>query len=171
MQESAAVRAVSTEIKPARKIEEPKGLLHSWHANLIVLQRRQCVLMTHDETRYPVFLGPMTKPDFKFFDRSFAFALMNALLKSGADEMQMEIASSQIQKLYFDTCTNRSVLATMNVATKDLEVLIEHERSKIEDLNEHRISAWLADRPCTVDRGKRILWPKQAMFDLLNTLR
>ncbi|MET0044060.1 MAG: hypothetical protein ABW100_11135 [Candidatus Thiodiazotropha sp. 6PLUC3] len=36
--------------------DAPETPLSGWHANLLQLQRRQCVLFVHDTTRFPVFL-------------------------------------------------------------------------------------------------------------------
>jgi hypothetical protein len=66
--------------------------LSSWHAKLILLQRRNCVLLVHDETRFPLFIPALTKPDFTELNDCFVDALLNALLKSGADEAQLDSA-------------------------------------------------------------------------------
>ena len=34
--------------------DEPPIALSGWHANLVLLQRRQCALFVHDATRFPV---------------------------------------------------------------------------------------------------------------------
>ncbi|WP_235041484.1 DUF6933 domain-containing protein [Vreelandella profundi] len=38
--------------------------LSGWHANVATLQRRNCVLLVHDETCFPLVLPAITKPDF-----------------------------------------------------------------------------------------------------------
>ena len=55
--------------------------LSGWHANLITLQRRNCILMVHDETRFPLFMTCLTKPDFANLNWYFQDTLMNTLLK------------------------------------------------------------------------------------------
>ena len=37
--------------------------LSGWHGHLITLQRRNCLLLVHDATRFPLFLPALTKPD------------------------------------------------------------------------------------------------------------
>lgn len=37
--------------------------LSGWHANLLILQRRNCVLLVHDVTRFPLFIKGLLKAD------------------------------------------------------------------------------------------------------------
>lgn len=39
--------------------------LGSWHADRLILDRRQCVLFCHDETRAALFLPGLRKPQFQ----------------------------------------------------------------------------------------------------------
>jgi len=38
--------------------------LGDWHANLLTLQKHNCILFIHDATRFPVFIKELLKPDF-----------------------------------------------------------------------------------------------------------
>ncbi len=40
----------------------------NWHANLITIQRRQCVIAVHDATRFTLFIPCLTKKDFANLD-------------------------------------------------------------------------------------------------------
>lgn len=64
--------------------------LNNWHANLITLQRRNCILMVHDETRFPLFMKGLVKKDFENFDWLFEDTLMNTLLKIGSNDTHIE---------------------------------------------------------------------------------
>lgn len=87
--------------------------LGSWHANLLTLQRHNCILFVHNATRFPVFLKELRKPDFAELARHFEDGFMNTLLKAGADDVQMQAAASALQPLQFDNDCNRSVQGTM----------------------------------------------------------
>jgi hypothetical protein len=73
-------------------IPEHTNPLGSWHANLLTLQRRNCILLVHDETLFPLFIPCLTKPDFKALQWHFEDVLMNTLLKAGASHEHMETA-------------------------------------------------------------------------------
>lgn len=42
----------------------PTVPLGCWHANLLFLDRRKCVLFTNDQTRYSLLVPGLRKPDF-----------------------------------------------------------------------------------------------------------
>lgn len=142
--------------------------LSDWHGNLITLQRRQCVLMVHDSTRFPVFMPCLTKPDFASLDSLFADSFMNTLLKCGASEEQMEVANSLLAPLQSDSMCNRSVQGTMNRVAGDIEHHLIYNEADISELSGYRLGAWLADSPCTVKGQKECIWPDKAMLSLLD---
>lgn len=86
--------------------------LGRWHANLLTLQRHNCILFVHDATRFPVFLKELRKPDLAELACHFEDGFMNTLLKAGADDVQMQAAASTLQPLQFDNDCNRSVQGT-----------------------------------------------------------
>lgn len=145
-----------------------QSALSGWHANLITLQRRNCILLVHDTTRFPLFIPCLTKPDFASLDWHFQDAFMNTLIKIGADQAMMERAEPLLQALCFDTECNRSVQGTMNQMKGDIEHMLWFDNVKLEDLSPYRVAAWLADRPCTIKGQKDCVWPIQAMAELLD---
>lgn len=56
---SRKLPAVAPEPLP---IDSPLG---SWTANLLVIDRRQCVLACHDQARFPLFLPGLRKEEFQ----------------------------------------------------------------------------------------------------------
>jgi len=147
--------------------DTPATRLSDWHANLIRLERRQCVLFVHDTTRFPVFVPALKKPDFAELDYWFADTFMNALLKTGADDKIMTAAHLALGPLVCDNNCNRSVQGTMNQMAQDLEARLWYDNTGVEDLLPYSTSAWLADRPCTAKGVKGALWPIKAMHGLL----
>ena len=150
--------------------DEPASPLSGWHANLLTIQRRNCVFFVHDSTRFPLLATCLTKPDFAELDWWFQDALMNTLLKSGANQAQMDAAESALAELVCDLECDRSVQATMNRMGQDLEHQIWYNRLSISDLAPYRTGAWLAERPCTVKGVKGAIWPQREMLALLDTI-
>ncbi len=142
--------------------------LSGWHANLLTLQRRNCVLLVHDATRFPLFIKGLLKADFANFDRLFADALMNTLLRLNASQSQLDAAASLLAPCCFDTNCDRSVQGTMNQMAGDFERMLWIEEARLEDICSYSTGAWLADRPCTVKGQKDCIWPDRAMLALLN---
>lgn len=147
--------------------DEAESLLSGWHANLVLLQRRQCVLFVHDATRFPVFVPALKKDDFANLDYWFSDAFMNTLLKSGADDALIDCAHAALGALVCDDNCNRSVQGTLNRMAQEVGFQIEYDGVSIAEVTGYRIGAWLADRPCKVKGSRDYIWPMDAMRQLL----
>lgn len=155
--------------RPLVAVDSKPNPLSGWHANLIVLQRRQCVLFVHDITRFPIFVPALKKPDFAELNWYFQDGFMNTLLKVGADDRHMKAAEKLLAPLVCDTITNRSVQGTLNQMAQDLGCLLDYDDCSVMDLSPYRTGAWLADRPCTMKGVNDCIWPVKAMLELLVT--
>jgi len=144
--------------------------LSGWHANLTILQRRNCVLFVHDETRFPVLVTCLAKPDFANLDWHFQHALMNTLLELDASQDQLDAAAAALMPLVCDTSCDRSVQGTMNQMNQDLEHMLWYDSIDITELNPYRTGVGLADRPCGVNGGKSYVRPDKEMLMLLDRL-
>ncbi len=128
--------------------ESPLG---HWHANLLLIQRRQCVLLVHDVTRFPVFIPSLTRPDFADLEYRFVDSFMNTLLKTGADETLMQKAQATLGPLVCDSVCDRSVQGTLNQMGQEVEDLVYYDGLNV------------AERPCSIYRQKDVVWPVEAM--------
>jgi hypothetical protein len=144
--------------------------LGDWHANLILLQRRQCVLFVHDVTRFAVFVPCLTKPDFARLDWHFQDVLMNTLLKTDLSPELLDKATRFLSPLRFDNNCNRSVQGTMNQMAQDLDYGLYYDHADISDLLPYSTSRRLSDRPCTAKGVKDWIWPIPAMHEWLAAL-
>lgn len=154
-------------LQPAPAAQSP---LSGWHANLLQLQDQNSILLTHDTTRFSVFVPCLRKEDFPALDWHFQDALMNTLLKAGAHQAQLDAAAAHLSQLCFDSDCDRSVQGTMNQMKGDLEHKLWYDRLGVQELLPDSTSAWLADRPCTVKGHKDCVWPIRAMFALLDSM-
>lgn len=143
----------------------------NWHANLITIQRRQCVIAVHDATRYAVLIPCLTKPDFAKLQWHFEDVFINSLLKSGLPHELVETATQHLAALQFDTECNRSVQGTMNQIAQDIDYGLDYTNTAVSDISPYRYSAELSHRPCTVKGLKDYLWPDKAMAELLSNLQ
>lgn len=142
--------------------------ISGWHANLIVVQRRQCVLFVHDATRFPVFVPALKKADFAELDYRFEDGFMNTLLKTGADDALMARAHAVLGQLVCDSDCNRSVQGTLNQMGQDVGFYLASDDESVAEITGYRLGAWLADRPCRAKGVNDCIWPARAMRDLLN---
>lgn len=148
----------------------PQSKLGSWHASLLTIQHRNCLLFVHDQTRFPLFIPALTKPGFATIDWYFEDVLMNTLLKCGATEKQRITAAALLQPLSFVGGTDRSVLGTLNQLGQDIDHILYFDSLNVAEMAGYALSASLADRPCHVKGQKEYIWPQDAFFALLDSL-
>ncbi|MGB1290732.1 MAG: DUF6933 domain-containing protein [Pseudoalteromonas sp.] len=151
--------------------------LSGWHANLLTLQRRNCVLLVHNTTRFPLFMIGLTKKDIVTLDYHFADCLMNTLLKVGANEDHMQAAQALLAPVSICKSNDRSVQGTLNQMSGDIEHMLWYDNAQIIDCSPYKTAAWLANRPCSVKsrevgaaKSKKVtIWPVEAMLKLLDS--
>lgn len=141
----------------------------NWHANVVVMQRRQNLIFVNDATRFAVFIPVVLQKDLANLSHLFTDVFINTLLKRGIDLELVDKAAKLIQQqpFSFDTVCDRSVQGTMRLMASDIEYELIYDGSKITDLLPYSTSTRLSERPCTVKGQKDCIWPNRAMRDLL----
>lgn len=142
----------------------------NWHANLVTIQRRQCMIAVHDATRFTLFIPCLTKKDFANLDEQFNDVFINTLLKNDLPPELVDAAATNYQPLSFDTNCNRSVQGTINQVAQEIDYGLYYENTPVADINPYRYSADLSHRPCGVKGQKDYIWPDREMAQLLKTL-
>jgi len=89
-------------------------LLGSWHANLLIIERHKCVLVTNDSTLYTIFIPCLTKPDFQVFSILFGQHLFKNLLNEDFSQKQIEAVLDEHRDIQYGKTNNRRVLGSMN---------------------------------------------------------
>ena len=148
------------------------GLLEQWHANIINIQHKQCVIMVHDATRYAVFLPATIKKELPYLGYHFHDIFISSLIKSGIAPDLINKAASYLEedRLQLDTTCNRSVQGTMRLMAEELEWSLKYDSKHIDDIAIYSTSAWLSDRPCNIKGQKDCIWPIKEMTKLLEQL-
>ena len=125
------------------KAADTRGDLISWHANLLRIDRRKCVLFTNDMTLYSVFVPGLRKPQFQGIADVFGQAVFRSLRLAEFTQVQIETILDALHGdvgLQITKTSNRSVLGSMNDLAFQLEWMISSggglERCPIDDINE-----------------------------------
>lgn len=141
---------------------DPLGI---WHANLYLIDKRNCVMFCHDQTRFILFVPGLKKADFANLDFWFQELFANTMLKLDYEPELIEAALSLVDELQFDTVCDRSVQGTMRVAVQDIDAMLW-------DLPMYTVSARLCNRPVRTKGMKEseCLWPADAMKDHLQDI-
>ncbi len=104
------LKKLNTDISPV-KDTDPITL---WHANLLTLDRRKCVLFTNDKTRYSFLVPGLKKPEFQILGEIFLDNLFRCMLNDGIPQKGVEKVLNTCSSYCFTKSSSRSVLGTMN---------------------------------------------------------
>lgn len=85
-----------------------------WHANLLWIDRKKCVLFTNNKTLYSFFLPSMKKPILETFEEMFRLGLFKSLMSEGFADPQVEYVLSEHQHNVIAQTNSRSILGSMN---------------------------------------------------------
>lgn len=86
----------------------------SWHANLLRIDQRKCILFTHDTTLYSFLVPGLKKPQFENFREVFGQNLFKNLIWENFPQNQIEIVLDEHREIIIAKTNNRSVLGSMN---------------------------------------------------------
>lgn len=153
---------------PETEPDGQAGPLSSWHAHLLTLDRRQCVLFCHDATRYVLFLPGLCAPQLAELGRWHRDLFLATLATQGLMHHHIARAGLTLGSLQMDRSTDRSVLSSMNRVAGDLQFGLLRETANVMELDPITTSLWLNDRPCRV--YNRLVWPEQAMREIVEQL-
>jgi len=106
-------------------VPEPlSGFLGPWHANLIRIERRKCILLTNDSTLYSFLIPGVKKKDLSNFRELFALHLKMNLAKEGFGPEDIAKALREYDEIAIAPTANRSVLGSMNDLAYQADFLV-----------------------------------------------
>jgi len=143
---------------------EDTGALGSWHASLVRFDRVQCVLFCHDDTRYCLLQPGLRAPQFAQLGRWHRDLFLASLAMEGVTDPVIARVAAEFGTPRYDSKTDRSVLASMNIALGDLQAYVASE-DHVLDVDPLLVARRLNERPATAS-GKP-LWPAKAMRERL----
>jgi len=103
--------------------------VESWHANLLRIDRRKCVLFTHDTTLFSFLVPGLRRPDFDHFDVVFGEGLFRSMRLFDFTQDQIEQMLDWSRHISYAKTNNRSVLGSMNDLAFHIEYYIADDGS------------------------------------------
>lgn len=110
------------------------------------------MLFCHDTTRFILFVAGLRKEQFADLGRLHRELFLTTLAAEGVATGVLKRVELALGPSRFDAATDRSVLASMNIASSDLGSL-KVEVENVLALDPMETARWLNDRPVTI-RGK-----------------
>jgi len=103
-----------------------------WHANLLRIDRRKCLLFTHDTTLFSLFVPGVTKPDYRYFPDLFGQALFRTMRQFDFPQEKIESMLDQCRDVQIGRTNNRNVLGSMNDMKQMIELAVFDQGGLIE---------------------------------------
>jgi hypothetical protein len=104
--------------------EQSSGFLGTWHANLIRIERRKCLLLTNDRTLYSFLVTGVKKKDLGNFRELFALHLKMNLVKEDFSPGDINKALEEYGEIAIAPSASRSVLGSMNDLAYQADFLV-----------------------------------------------
>jgi len=115
-------------IRCTKKLQKEMGLKHSdlcaeeprfsylgpWHANLIHIDRRKCVLFVNDKTLFNFIVSDLSRAQIRELGKLFKSYLICALADAGISEEDRTRILSEYEEVGFANTNSKIVLGSMN---------------------------------------------------------
>lgn len=114
-------------LKDELKIDFPKEIsvtldpFYSWHSHLFMLNRRKCVIVMNNLTRYNFIMMGLRKDNFKAYDQTVVAAIKENLLAEGAPKEQVDKYIENCDSAAYLPTSDRSIVSQMNEMIRVVE--------------------------------------------------
>jgi len=144
------------------RAEAETSPLGSWHAHIYIIDRHNCLLFCHDETRYTLFLPGLRKPHFTELGRWFRELFTASLAYMEVPDVQIRKAELALGPVVYDSITDRSVVGTLTQMSYMLDARV-CDVANVMQLDPLSVSRWLCHTPVRVRDNRNFWWPDREM--------
>ncbi|MDW0116086.1 plasmid pRiA4b ORF-3 family protein [Sporosarcina thermotolerans] len=106
--------------KPEADTGEEENPLFSWHANLLVIDRRKTIVLMNDNNRYTIVLYGLKAKDLKVLDGLIVEAIRKTFKSERLSDEVIEQYISAAGAVTFHKTKNRSLVARLNKAVDNV---------------------------------------------------
>ncbi|WP_412679230.1 DUF6933 domain-containing protein [Brevibacillus formosus] len=145
-------------------VSEP---LYRWHAHLFVYQRRKCVLVMNNVTRYNFVMHGLKREDFNRFDQLVKEKIAENLLAEGVTQTLIEKYLQNVGEATYTETSDRSILSQMNDMIWIAQDDMDRNMRESNELGIDQVNRFLNDYIMT---KLPQLFPRQAMLEALENL-
>jgi len=149
---------------PLQTSDVPTIGLGNWYANLLLIDRRKCVLFTNEKTLYSFLLPNVKKENLKNIADEF---LLNLNLNLQAEGIPIEVIGRvmlEYTDIGFARTANKKVLGSMNEFTFQYKDIIMNRYARIEQVNALELNKEINR---TIMGGINYLKPIESLLELL----
>ena len=151
-------------IKPVEFESTGEMSVRDWHANLLVINRKKCIIVTHTLSLYSFFIYGATRKDFDSFKTLFNDHLRAQLKSEGLSKPALFDTNGDDVDLIFTKTNNKSVLGSMNELSYRLEYAV-WDWEGAENPDEVKMADYINDTPMTAIKET---WPPRELNRILS---
>lgn len=151
------------ELPQAEALSPRPTLLGDWHANMIRIERRKCVLFMNDRTYFSLFLPGLKKADFQNLTNIFVEHLAQTLKEEGLTNYVNRIEEGYGHNLTFTRTSSRNILGVMNNFIRTADFMV-HRLGGIEGLDPLNVNRRLNRTPLV---SKSAYYPIEVLTQIL----
>ncbi|CAM4176297.1 hypothetical protein L1N85_13685 [Paenibacillus alkaliterrae] len=109
-------KKLATELDVPLSNEKPENFnpLYCWHAHLFSFNRRKCILVMNNETRYNFVMFGLLKADFKRFSDLIVKQLSDNLLADGIEQALVDNYLQNRGDVSYTPTSDRSIIGQIN---------------------------------------------------------
>jgi len=109
----------------------------SWHGNVFMIGRRKCLLLTHTDILYSVFIYGITKQTFKSLAELVRSRLQIQMTIDNFIDTHIEKMLDKIQDIRYMKSSNKTVMGSMN---NMVQILQHYNMTEDEKFLNHRLN-------------------------------
>jgi len=134
-----------------------EDVMNLWHGNIFMIGRKKCLLLTHNESYYSVFVYGVTKKQIKELPIIVKNFLQELLRSDGFTLEQIVKMSESVESIAYTKTSDKKVLGVMN----DMVHMLKYFNATEDELS---LSARLNKTPY---KGKDFAFPKEVLKSLM----
>jgi hypothetical protein len=115
-------------IKDQKSKEIDKELLFSWHAHLFLVNRRKCVFVMNNMTRYNFVMYGLKRADFDQFNERLVKEMEKNLQADQIDEIHVQKYINKCKQISYARTSDRSIISQMNEMILIAKLEMEEDR-------------------------------------------
>jgi hypothetical protein len=156
-----------SELASPESYEQFPNSFMAWHANFVSINRKKAIILMNNETRYPVVIYRPSSKDFSKIKELINGAITEALGMEGVRKDVIEAYLAKAGEISFSKTANRSMVAKMNNAVRDVECMQEYldEKTKIQ-----RYISIITGRFIQMSGASKAFYPFKKMLECLSKL-
>jgi len=140
------------------EVPSSEDVMGLWHGNIFMIGRRKCLLLTHNESYYSVFIYGVTKKQMKELPTIVKKFLQELLCSDGFTLKQIAKMSESVESIEYAKTSARKVLGVMN----DMIFMLKYYNMTEDELS---LSARLNDTPY---KRKEFAFPRDELKSLMS---